>query len=987
MVFWRPLFGQSISRYNIFSYGVNEGLLQTTIGDIEIDKNNFCWISFPNGIQKFDGSNFINIPVQRGLPDDKYARFFRCATGNLLIFHYQGISKYNIDSDNFTWVYRQAATNQQLSVIIGEESGILYFYDEPTGQVLGMDCNSYKILPGFKLNLATSSSDAGRTPQFSDNIIDHKVALKNGPDIYLIDLKQKKILSQSSVGALSYSYTLTMKSGYEVLYYDYKIKNALQCWNFKTNTNSSLTIRGKDDNSFSRCVIFPWQQKNLISFNSRLYETDSSLRVLKSEIVNFQNQPAAGNMSIHRMKEDNFGNLYLQTVTGGIRKIIRNNYPVKYFGTVKPDQNNILAVLPDKKNNRILTGGSGGLFVFDTLQRLIKHFQNVPGTGKDFRPNGIINTGAGAYIIFTIGSKNAWLLSSDLSSLTAIPFKSELPSEKSYAEFFGNPVLNTGTEAIFQTQQKLYRVNFQNKIITEHQFSTAYIMAGLWYNDMIISHGGNELILLDGKTFKELKKIFFTKPNGVRCLAINLKGEIYAGGNKGVFKIDTAGKILHEWNKLTGLPDECIYALTFDKEGALWCSTNKGIIKIDQNNHVLQITKQDGLQENEFNTNVLAVAEDGEIYFGGTNGVSSFYPSSISSFDDRTNVLFTGIRANNFVVDTTTATWNIRTIKLPYRQNALSFDFIAMGNSNPDQYVYQYKMEKVDNEWVRNNNMQTVRYSLSPGKYVFKVYASRSFNKDAEPMKEIHITIRPPLWRLWWFRAGLALFVLTLLYYFINQRNKRKYAERLLQLEHERQLKLERERISKDLHDSLGAYANAVLYNTELLANEKSDSRREELIGDLKFSSKDIITALRETVWALKKEEYTAEECMMRIRNFIHPFAKYYSHIQFTVQGEAPDNVKFNYTKALHLVRIVQEAVSNSIKHASPSLISVVTDHEQDRWILKITDNGKGFNYASHEEAERGNGLTNMAHRAAEAGFELKIESKDREGTTITVIT
>jgi signal transduction histidine kinase len=126
---------------------------------------------------------------------------------------------------------------------------------------------------------------------------------------------------------------------------------------------------------------------------------------------------------------------------------------------------------------------------------------------------------------------------------------------------------------------------------------------------------------------------------------------------------------------------------------------------------------------------------------------------------------------------------------------------------------------------------------------------------------------------------------------------------------------------------------------------------------------------------------------MMRIRNFIHPFAKYYSHIQFTVQGEAPDNVKFNYTKALHFVRIVQEAVSNSIKHASPSLINIVTDHEQDRWILKITDNGKGFNCASRKEAERGNGLTNMEHRAAEAGFELKIESKDREGTTITVIT
>lgn len=975
---------QQVSRYNTFSYNVNEGLLQSTISDIEIDKNNFCWISFPNGIQKFDGNSFINIPVQPGLPDDKYARFFRCANGDLLIFHYQGISKYNINADNFAWVYRQAATNQQLSVIIGEVAGVLYFYDEPTGQVLGMDCSNYKILQVFKLNLATSFSDANKIPRFSDNIIDNKVALKNGPDIYLIDLKQKKIISQSSIGALSYSYTLRMKSGYEVIYYDYKIKNALQCWNFKTNTNSSLTVLGKDDNSFSRSVIFPWQRKTLLSFNNRLFETDSSLQVLKSEIVNFQNQPAAGNLSIHKIKEDNFGNLYLQTVTGGIRKIIRNNYTVKYFGTAKPELNNILAVLPDKKNNRILTGGSGGLFIFDTLQQLIKHFQKDPGGGKDFRPNGIIKTGNGAYIVFTINSKNAWLLSSDLSSLTAIPFKTELTAEKSYTEFFGNPVLNTGTEAVFQTQQKLYRVNFQRKIITEHQFSTTYIMTGLWYNDMIISHGGNELIFLDGKTFKELKKIYFTKPNGVRCLAVSLKGEIYAGGNKGIFKIDTAGKILQEWNKSTGLPDECIYALTFDKEGALWCSTNKGIIKIDQNNHVLQITKQDGLQENEFNTNVLAVAEDGEIFFGGTNGVSSFFPSSISSFDDKLTLLFTGIRANNLVIDSSVAPWNIRTVKLPYRQNALSFDFIAMGKNNPGQYVYQYKMEKVDNEWIQNNNLQTVRYSLSPGKYVFRVYASRSFNKDAVPLEEVHITIRPPFWELWWVRAGLSVCLLALLYYIINQHYKRKFTKKLQQIENERQLKLERERISKDLHDSLGAYANAILYKTELL--EHAGENRNELIGDLKFASKDIITSLRETVWALKKDEYAAEECLVRIRNFIQPLMRYYSNITFSVTGDAPSGMQLHYTRALNAVRLVQEAISNSIKHARPENVIINSSMQDGKWLLRVSDDGCGFDYPAMKEEERGNGLHNIEHRAAESDFVLTILSEINKGTSVSIL-
>src|SRR6185436_20750567 len=74
---------QTIERFNSFSYSVNEGLLQSTMADVAFDQNNFCWISFPNGIQKFDGKNFTDVPVQPGLPDDKQVYFFRCSNGDL----------------------------------------------------------------------------------------------------------------------------------------------------------------------------------------------------------------------------------------------------------------------------------------------------------------------------------------------------------------------------------------------------------------------------------------------------------------------------------------------------------------------------------------------------------------------------------------------------------------------------------------------------------------------------------------------------------------------------------------------------------------------------------------------------------------------------------------------------------------------------------------------------------------------------------------
>jgi len=783
---------------------------------------------------------------------------------------------------------------------------------------------------------------------------------------------------------LIHSYLLRLKSEYEVLYFDHMIRNALQCWSFQTNSNGSLPIEGKDDLRFHRCVIFPWQNKILLSFGSRLFETDSTLQVLKAELVNFQNQPVAGSAGIHRIKEDNFGNLYLQTINGGIRKVIRNNYPVKYFGTTDSRDNNILAVLPDKKNNRILIGGSGGLFVFDTLQQLVNHIKTVPGI-RAFIPNGIIQSGDGDYLIFVSGSKIVYKLGKDLSILKTITVSSILPPIRSYAEYFGNPISNNGKSAIFQTQEKIYRVDFSSNKISEHQFSGAYIIGGFMYKSMIISHGNDELIFLDSETFKELKKIPFKEPAGVRCFASDRNGEIYVGSNKGVFKIDTSGKILKQWNKSTGLPDECVYAIAFDKDGAMWCSTNKGILRIDKDNNLLQLSKQDGLQENEFNSNVVAIAEDGELYFGGINGVSSFYPSVISGFDEKVSVLLTGLKVNNEPINKETGIYSIKKINLPFGQNSFSFDFVAMGNYNPGQYIYQYRMNDVDKEWIQNNGLQTVRYSLSPGKYTFQLYASRQFDKDAKPMKELIIVINPPFWKTWWFRLILGIAVVALLYYIINQRNKAKYAAQLQQLENERKIKEERERISRDLHDSLGAYANAVLYNTELLEKENSEEKKKALVGDLKFASKDIITSLRETVWALKKEQYTAEECLVRSRNFVQPLTRYYQHINFTIEGDAPAGRILHYTKALNVVRIVQEAVANSIKHSDAKNIHILSVTDNDKWNITVKDDGKGFNIDELKESVSGNGLNNMEQRAADAGFGYFVNSIESIGTTINI--
>jgi signal transduction histidine kinase len=976
-------YAQTLSRYNTFSYKVNEGLLQSTIANIAFDKNNFCWISFPKGIQKFDGKSFTAVPLQTGLPDDKLVSFFECKNGDLLISHTEGISKYDILSNKIKQVYTNSTSEKFPPAFICQDDDIIYTFAS-SGHIKGYDCKTFKIVSDKQTSFVPNNELQFK---FSDNVINHTIGVNINYHLYLWDL-QKGILLQSSPPIPNISfYSIHLKSETEVMYCTNDKDADIKLYNFSTQKSTALKIKGIDKFTMNRCNVFIGKKKNLLSINNQLYEINNEFSSVKTELVNFQNQPVADVSIIANIKEDHFGNIYLQTITAGIRKILSQNFPIKYYGTSKKENNNIISLLPTKKENKILAGTVGnGLLLFDTLQHLTKNIRSLPNVAKPFSTNAIVQNNSGDYILFNLGEKRTIILKNNLSAFSSIAIQSSLAQNKQGVVYFGNILHKNNYGALVQSQHKIFKINFNNNAVKEYEISNTYIMGGLLHQNMIIAHGGDELIFIDTTTFSVIKKLPFKNTAYVRCFVHDADNNIFIGSNNGIYKIDEAGKILKHFTHNNGLPDDCIYAMLFDDAGALWCSTNKGIFRLSKDGNIFLLRKEDGLQENEFNTNVAAKGEDGEMFFGGVNGISSFYPAAINNIEDSINLIFTQIKINNKEAFTDTAAWNIKDIDLPYTQNLLSFDFVAMGNNNPDQYVYQYKMEGIDKEWLQNNDLQTIRYFLPAGEYTLKLYASRVFDKDAKPLKEISITIHPPFWKAWWFLAGLFLLFTNALGFAIGYYNKTKYNIKIADIENDYKIQIERERISRDLHDSIGAYANAVLYKTELLENEINDTERIDLMSDLKFASKDIITSLRETVWALKKEAYTSEECLVRIKNFIQPLARYYSNINFNIEGGAPADTSFHYTKALNLVRIVQEAVSNSIKHAHAKNIIVTSTKEQGKWKLTIQDDGVGFNYEEAQKEESGNGLSNMQKRASDGGFNFKIETDIGKYTHISIL-
>src|ERR1700733_3357185 len=78
---------QPLKRLNSFSYNLNEGLLESHVIDMNFDAAGFMWLSFETGLQRYDGHNFVSIPVQQGLPENKSITFLKSKNGLLWMFH------------------------------------------------------------------------------------------------------------------------------------------------------------------------------------------------------------------------------------------------------------------------------------------------------------------------------------------------------------------------------------------------------------------------------------------------------------------------------------------------------------------------------------------------------------------------------------------------------------------------------------------------------------------------------------------------------------------------------------------------------------------------------------------------------------------------------------------------------------------------------------------------------------------------------------
>ena len=196
-----------------------------------------------------------------------------------------------------------------------------------------------------------------------------------------------------------------------------------------------------------------------------------------------------------------------------------------------------------------------------------------------------------------------------------------------------------------------------------------------------------------------------------------------------------------------------------------------------------------------------------------------------------------------------------------------------------------------------------------------------------------------------------------------------KYKNRPRQILGLQKIFTERQSISRDQHDNIGTDATAINANVDEIIVQLKEKQNLSM-QRLKESAREIIVHLRDSIWALNKENQTVEMLGDRIKNYIQKLQPFYPHIIFDTQETISQNVLLSSVKALHILRIVQEAIHNAIKHSGCDSIKIIIT---SGGIVKIeiADNGSGIS----ANAASGEGLKNMKLRAEEISWNFSTEN------------
>lgn len=240
----------------------------------------------------------------------------------------------------------------------------------------------------------------------------------------------------------------------------------------------------------------------------------------------------------------------------------------------------------------------------------------------------------------------------------------------------------------------------------------------------------------------------------------------------------------------------------------------------------------------------------------------------------------------------------------------------------------------------------------------------------------------------------MTVSVLVFIYYSRKKIIQKEIEKKYLEIKYQKEMlnaailtqEKERKRIARDLHDDISSKINIISLNSHfLIAPNLSEIEIKEITSNIIDVSAKVLESTRRISHDLLPPIFEEFGIHVAIEELCCNFSKVDDLVinyKNNFKQEIFDEIdKKNH---LHLFRIIQELINNSIRHGKASKIDIVLEKKKKKRVCKYSDNGKGFD-VNDKKVKKGLGMKNIESRVEFLNGEFKIESAIDQGIQVNL--
>jgi ligand-binding sensor domain-containing protein/signal transduction histidine kinase len=978
---WFGTGGGGASRYDgksFTNYTMAHGLAGNIVFCIMEDKGGNIWMGTTSGLSKYDGKRFTNYSTSDGLAGNFVTCILQDNEGNIWIgTHDGGINKY--DGKSFTtYTTAQGLADNYVRCMIKDRKGNLW---------LGTEAGGISRYDGHRF---TNYTKAHGLANNSVNCITQD----NDDNLWF-----GTIAGVSKFNGSSFT--------------NYTTKQGL------ADNNISSILQDKDG-----VLWFGMQSKNISRYDG-------------SRFINYSRTEKPEDYKVNSILQDQGGNLWFSSQGGGVSKYEGNSFTSYNVAQGLP-ANLVFWIIQDRAGSLWFGTYDGGVSKYDGKR--FTNYSKAQGLA-DNKIWSILEDEAGNIWFGT----DRGLSKFNGSSFTNYTTKQGLANDAVISmmqDKAGNLWFGTRANGVSKYDGR----SFTNYTSTQGLagngiWGMVQDQAGkIWF----ATHDGG-ISKYDGNSFTNYTTAQGLPGNAVSIIHLDKMGILWIGTDgKGVSKYD--GKTFINYTNEDGLADNVILNISEDtSRNEIWFGTAQGLSGIkehqirnskNQQNEFENFNKLTGYPLKDVSTGALFVDDKGIVWMGSGEGkLIRFDYSTIHKTEPRSlNLQIQAVKVNNETIcwnaleeneksnksiDSLTLLNEMMTsfgkvlspetlssirkkyrqihldgvapyypvpinLVLPYNDNTITIDFAAIEPALQKQVKYQYKLEGYNTNWSSSDNSSSAVFgNMKAGQYTFRLKALSPSGMWSETTYTFRVL--PPWWSTWWAYTLYTLLAGGIVYTL--------YRSHIQNLKRKQNIKLktmmaaqeeERKRISRDLHDDIGARLTNINMLSALGQNHTNGPL--EMAAYLKRISGEIQSSadlLDDIVWNIDSKNDAIEEVTARMRRYAANFFDGTSMKYNIVAEDASLPPKLSSGKRRDLFFVFKEAINNTQKHAMATVVDVLIEGQDGKLCMLIIDNGKGFETG---QPSHRNGLKNINERIEKWGGNCTIQSYPGKGTTLKII-